>query len=65
MVIRFPGIPERVRAWFYRVTAAALPLLAVLDDGFDPSDPADIAATLGFAAAVLATANTSTTSQEA
>ena len=58
-----PEIPHRVRAYFYRVVAAALPLLAVLDDGFDPTDPTDVAAALGFAAALLATANTSTRSE--
>lgn len=59
-MMSFPQIPESVRAWFYRVVAAALPVIAVLDDGFDPTDAADIAAVLGFAAALLATANTST-----
>lgn len=64
MLIRFPDIPERVRAYFYRVVAAALPVIAVLDDGFDPTDAADIAAVLGFAAALLAVANTSTNPEE-
>lgn len=54
------NIPERVRAYFYRVVALALPVFAVLDDGFDPTDAADIAAVLGFAAALLAVDNTST-----
>jgi hypothetical protein len=58
--IQFPEIPERVRAYFYRLVAAALPVIAVLDDGFDITDPADIAALVGFLAALLATANTST-----
>lgn len=55
-----PVISERTRAYFYRLVAAALPVLAVLDDGFDPTDGADIAAVLGFAAALLAVVNTST-----
>lgn len=59
MPIRFPDIPERIRAYFYRLVAAALPVIAVLDDGFDLTDPADAAAVLGFLAAILATANTS------
>jgi hypothetical protein len=58
--IQFPEIPERVRAYFYRLVAAALPVIAVLDDVFDITDPADIAALVGFLAALLATANTST-----
>lgn len=59
MPIQFPEIPEKWRAYFYRLVAAVLPLIAVLDDGFDLSDPGDIATVLGFLAALLATANTS------
>lgn len=59
-MIHFPEIYEKVRAYFYRLIAAVVPVIAVLDDGFDLSDPADVAAVLGFLAALLATANTST-----
>lgn len=52
----FPVIPVAVRAWFYRVVAAALPLLVLAG----VLDPDDVGLWLGFAAAVLATANTST-----
>lgn len=58
--IHFPEIPERVRAYVYRVVAAAVAVLAIADDGIDLTDPTDLAAVLGLAAAVLATANTST-----
>lgn len=53
------SIPESVRAYFYRVAAAALVVLPLLDDGIDVTDPTDAAALLGLLAAVLATANTS------
>lgn len=56
MPVQFPEIPESVRAWLYRVIVAALPLLVL----FGVVDPDDVALWLGFAAAVLATANTST-----
>lgn len=53
------GIPESVRHYFYGVVAAALPVLAIADDGIDVTNPTDAAAILGFLAAVLAVANTS------
>ena len=55
MPIQFPDIPEHVRAYFYRVVVAVLPLLVL----FGVIDIDDVGLWLGFAAAVLAVANTS------
>jgi ABC-type xylose transport system permease subunit len=55
MPIHFPDIPQRVRAYVYRIIAATLPLLVV----FGVID-VDVDAVLGFVAAVLAVANTPT-----
>lgn len=56
MPVTFPDIPEHVRAYFYRLVVAALPVLVLL--GFVEVD--EVAAWLALAAALLATANTST-----
>lgn len=56
MPTHFPEIPERYRAYAYRVIAAVLPLLVL----FGVADPDEVAVWLGIVAAVLATANTST-----
>jgi hypothetical protein len=55
MPIHFPDIPERYRAYIYRLIAGTLPLLVVLG-----VVDVDVDAVLGFVAAVLAVANTST-----
>lgn len=55
-MIQFPNIPEQVRAYFYRVVVAVLPLLVLLD----VIEPDEVSLWLALAAAVLATANTST-----
>jgi ABC-type xylose transport system permease subunit len=55
MPIHVPDIPQRVRAYVYRIIAATLPLLVV----FGVID-VDVDAVLGFVAAVLAVANTPT-----
>jgi Na+(H+)/acetate symporter ActP len=55
-MLRMPEIPEKVRAYFYRVTVAGLLVAAALGH----VEPDNVAAWSGLAAAVLATANTST-----
>lgn len=60
MIVHFPAIPERVRAYVYRVAAAVITVLAIADDGIDLTDGADVAALVGLIGALLATANTST-----
>lgn len=54
--MRFPEIPQNVRAYFYRVVLASLAVAAV--KGW--IDPNEVDTWLGFAAAVLAVANTPT-----
>lgn len=56
MPVRFPEFSQRTRAYFYRVVAAGLPLLVLLG----VVDIDEVGAWLGFAAAVLAVANTPT-----
>lgn len=62
MPIQFPEIPERVRAYFYRLAGAVLAALVAFDviDGGDlPVILNVVAAVLGLAATGLAVANTS------
>jgi hypothetical protein len=54
--MRLPEIPEKVRAYFYRVTVAGLVVAAALGH----VEPDNLAAWSGLAAAVLATVNTTT-----
>lgn len=56
MPLTLPDIPERVRAYFYRLVVVALPVLALL--GVIELD--EVGAWLALAAGVLAVANTST-----
>lgn len=55
-MVDFPDISERTRAYFYRLVVALLPVLVMLG----VVDIDEVGTWLGFAAAVLAVANTST-----